>query len=124
MSTSPTPCMPGAAHTACVTWPGCTASTPAASCGHDPRPTLLIDANTQATAARAAGQATLGDAQLARIRSWYRGAVAKGLADNAGKTTQIARDALTLARRFRDHEDMILRFTTDLAWLPPAAAPP
>ena len=76
---------------------------------------LLIDANAQATATRAAGRASLADAQLARIRSWYRGAVAKGLADNAGKTTQIAQDALTLARRFRDHEDMILRFATDLA---------
>ena len=41
--------------------------------------------------------------------------VAKGLADNAGKTSQIAADGRTLARRFRDHEDMILRFTTDLA---------
>jgi transposase len=76
---------------------------------------LLIDANAQATAARAAGQARLADEQLARIRSWYRGAVAKGLADNQGKRTQIAADGLTLARRFRDHEDMILRFTTDLA---------
>jgi transposase len=76
---------------------------------------LLIDANAQATAARAAGQASLDDARLARIRSWYRGAVAKGLADNQGKHTQIAKDGLTLARRFRDHEDMILRFATDLA---------
>jgi transposase len=76
---------------------------------------LLIDANAKATAARAAGHASLDDAQRAHIRSWYRGAIAKGLADNAGKTTQIAKDGLTLARRFRDHEDMILRFTTDLA---------
>ncbi|HTQ94260.1 MAG TPA: transposase, partial [Streptosporangiaceae bacterium] len=76
---------------------------------------LLIDANAQATAARAAGQASLDDERLARIRSWYRGAVAKGLADNAGKTSQIAADGRTLARRFRDHEDMILRFTIDLA---------
>jgi transposase len=76
---------------------------------------LLIDANAQAAAARAADRASLDDAQLARIRSWYRGAVAKGLADNQGKRTQIAEDGLTLARRFRDHEDMILRFTTDLA---------
>jgi len=76
---------------------------------------LLIDANAQATAARAAGQASLTGEQLARIRSWYRGAVAKGLADNQGKRTQIAEDGLTLARRFRDHEDMILRFATDLA---------
>jgi transposase len=76
---------------------------------------LLIDANAQATAARAAGQASLSDADLASIRCWYRGAVAKGFTDNTGKTSQIAKDALTLARRFRDHEDMILRFATDLA---------
>ena len=76
---------------------------------------LLIDANAQATAARAAGQASLNDAGLAGIRCWYRGAVAKGFTDNTGKTSQIARDGLTLARRFRDHEDMILRFATDLA---------
>jgi len=76
---------------------------------------LLIDANAQATAARVAGQASLNDAGLAGIRCWYRGAVAKGFTDNTGKTSQIAKDGLTLARRFRDHEDMILRFATDLA---------
>jgi len=76
---------------------------------------LLLDANAAATAARAAGHGSLDDAQLARIRSWYRGAVAKGVADNAGKTSQIAKDGLTLARRFRACEDMILRFATDLA---------
>ena len=76
---------------------------------------LLIDANAQATAARAAGQASLNDAGLAGIRCWYRGAVARGFTDNTGKTSQIAKDGLTLARRFRDHEDMILRFATDLA---------
>jgi len=76
---------------------------------------LLLDANARAGAARAAGQASLSDADLAAIRSWYRGAVAKGLAGNQGKRTQIALDAARLARRFRDHEDMILRFATDLA---------
>ena len=76
---------------------------------------LLIDANATATAARTAGQASLSDADLAGIRSWYRGAVAKGIADNQHKRTQIAKDGLRLARRFRDHEDMILRFATDLA---------
>jgi transposase len=76
---------------------------------------LLTDANAKATAARAAGQAALTDAGLEHIRCWYRGAVAKGIADNTGKTTQIAKDGLTLARRFRDHEDMILRFATNLA---------
>ncbi len=76
---------------------------------------LLITANKQATAARAAGQAGLSDEQLAQIRSWYRGAVAKGLADNQNTHSKIGRDGLRLARRFRDHQDMILRFTTDLA---------
>jgi transposase len=76
---------------------------------------LLIDANAAATAARTAGQPSLSDADLAGIRSWYRGAVAKGIADNQHKRTQIGKDGLRLARRFRDHEDMILRFAVDLA---------
>ena len=75
---------------------------------------LLITTNKQATAARAAGQARLDDDQLAAIRSWYRGAVARGITDNTGRRTQLARDGLRLARRFRD-QDMILRFATDLA---------
>src|SRR5260370_12332142 len=76
---------------------------------------LLIDANARAGTARRAGQAALSDGDLAGIRSWYRGAVAKGLADNAGKRTPTALDGTRLARRFRGHEDMILRFATDLA---------
>ena len=76
---------------------------------------LLIWANKQATAARAAGQASLSEDQLARIRSWYRGATAKGIADNQGKRRKISRDGLRVAKRFRDHQDMILRFATDLA---------
>ncbi|MHB1430924.1 MAG: IS66 family transposase [Streptosporangiaceae bacterium] len=75
----------------------------------------LTDANAAATAARAAGQPRLPDDQLAQIRSWYRGAVAKGIADNEARRTRDAADGLRLARRFRDHQDMILRFTTDLA---------
>ena len=75
----------------------------------------LIDANAAATAARGAGQARLDDTQLAAIRARYRGAVAKGITDNQRKRTEIGKDGLRLARRFRDHEDMILRFTTDLA---------
>ncbi len=76
---------------------------------------LLIWANKQATAARAAGQAGLSKDQLAEIRSWYRGAVAKGIADNQNRRSKTGKDALRLARRFRDHQDMILRFATDLA---------
>jgi transposase len=65
-------------------------------------------------AARRAGQASLSGADLAGIRSWYRGAVAEGIADNQGKRTQAGKGGARLARRFRDHEDMILRFATDL----------
>jgi transposase len=76
---------------------------------------LLIHANAAATAARAAGQRHLDEQTLAEIRTWYRAAVAKGIADNQGKRRQAARDGLRLARRFRDHQDMILRFVADLA---------
>jgi len=76
---------------------------------------LLIHANAKATAARAAGKPRLDDAALAEIRSWYRGAVAKGIADNQHRRGKAGKDGLRLARRFRDHQDMILRFTTDLA---------
>jgi transposase len=75
---------------------------------------LLTWANKQATAARAAGQASLSDAQLIEIRSWYRGAVAKGITDNSRRRSQTGKDGLRLARRFRSHQDMILRFATDL----------
>ena len=74
---------------------------------------LLIDANAQATAARTPARPA-SPTPPRRIRSWYRGAVAKGIVDNQAKRTQIAEDGLRLARRFRDHEDMILRFATDL----------
>ena len=76
---------------------------------------LLIHANAAATAARASGQPQLSGEQLAQISAWYRGAVAKGITDNQHRRSQTARDGLRLARRFRDHQDMILRFATDLA---------
>jgi transposase len=76
---------------------------------------LLIHANAAATAARAAGRQRLDDAELAEIRAWYRGAVAKGITDNQHRRSKTAKDGRRLARRFRDHQDMILRFATDLA---------
>ncbi len=76
---------------------------------------VLIWANKQATAARAAGQQCLDEDTLGQIRAWYRGAVAKGISDNQGRRTKIARDGLRLARCFRDHQDMILRFAAGLA---------
>src|SRR6266704_2005786 len=65
-------------------------------------------------AARAAGAQVLEGATLERIVGWYRGAVAKGMADNQRRRTQAAKDGLRLARRFARHEAMILRFATDL----------
>lgn len=75
----------------------------------------LIEANTAAGAARAAGQTEIEPARLATIVNHYRGAAAMGVTDNHGaRSGSPAARARTLARRFRDHEDMILRFATDL----------
>jgi Transposase IS66 family len=73
---------------------------------------LLVYANKAAGAARAAGARVLDGATLARIVGWYRGAAAKGIADNQRRRTQLAKDGLRLARRFGAHEAMILRFAT------------
>ena len=75
----------------------------------------LCDANNAAQAARVAGMCALDAEVLSGIRRRYRGAVAKGLSDNTARAGPLARDATTLARRFRDHETMILRFVVDLA---------
>jgi transposase len=77
--------------------------------------TTLTDASTAAAAARAAGQPALDPQILATIRNHYRGAIAKALTDHSARAGPLATDAGTLARRFRDHEDIILRFVVDLA---------
>ena len=76
---------------------------------------LLVHANKAAGAARAVGAAAVDAATLAEIVSWYRGAVTTGIVANQGKRTRTATDGLRLARRFQQHEAMILRFATDLA---------
>ena len=43
---------------------------------------------------KAAGQAGLSKDQLAEIRSWYRGAVAKGIADNQNRRSKIGKHGL------------------------------
>lgn len=63
----------------------------------------LFDAHDAAQTARAAG-----------IRCGDHGALAKGSSDNAGVRSGLVRDAPTLVHRFRDHEEMILRFARDL----------
>jgi transposase len=49
------------------------------------------------------------------IRNHYRGAIAKAITDTGARAGPLAADARTLARRFRDHQDTILRFVADLA---------
>ena len=75
---------------------------------------LLVHANKAAGAARAAGAQALSAEALATVVSWYRGAVATGIAANQRRRTRAAKDGLRLARRFGRHEAMILRFATDL----------
>lgn len=74
----------------------------------------LTDAHQHAQAARTAGREHLDPEVLTAIRRRYHGAVAAGISDNTARAGPLARDALTLARRFRNHEDMILRFVVDL----------
>jgi len=58
----------------------------------------LLDAHA-ATVARTHGAEALTDAVLARLRNHYRGALARGRADNHGKRTTLATDACTLITR-------------------------
>lgn len=74
----------------------------------------LTNAHRRAQAARAAGHHELDPDILAGVRRRYRGAMRAGISDNTARAGPLARDALTLARRFRDHETMILRFVVDL----------
>jgi transposase len=74
----------------------------------------LLDAHAAAQTTRAAGGTALEAQRMATIFNHYRGAVAKGIADNDGRNGGLAHDALTLARRFRTNEAMILRFATEL----------
>lgn len=75
----------------------------------------LTDAHHHAGAARAAGHDNIAPDVLIGIRRRYRGALYAGISDNRDRDGPLARDAHTLAKRFRDHEDMILRFVIDLA---------
>ena len=76
---------------------------------------LLVQANARATRAREAGEDRLDAGVLAALLERYRALAAGGLEDNQRRHTRAARDARRVARRFRDYEDLILRFVTDLA---------
>ena len=75
----------------------------------------LADAHHHARATRAAGHDHIAPDILTDIRRRYHGALYTGISDNRHRAGPLARDALTLATRFRDHESMILRFVVDLA---------
>ncbi len=75
----------------------------------------LTGAHRAATAARHAGAEHLDPQTLATLLNHYLGALAKGRTDNLGDDSELGRQARTLIRRFHRYQDMILRYTTDLA---------
>ncbi|MGH3499575.1 MAG: IS66 family transposase, partial [Nocardioidaceae bacterium] len=77
--------------------------------------TTLAHAHHAAGQAREAGAEALDAATLARIRSHYLGALARGDDENRDHHTALTGKARTLIARFRRYEDMILRFATDLS---------
>jgi transposase len=79
-----------------------------------PMADLLVWANKAAGAARAGGASALDQTTLDAVVAWYRGAVTTGVVANQQRRTRAATDGRRLARRFAEHEAMILRFATDL----------
>jgi transposase len=65
-----------------------------------------------AGAARQAGQSVLDAAVPDDLVTRYRALATAGLAANLYRRTATAKDARRPARRFRDYEDLILRFAT------------
>jgi transposase len=76
--------------------------------------TLLVQINDAARAARAGGASALPSAELDAFRARYHELIAEGQRYNRYRRHQAATDAKRLLRRFTQHEDMILRFMTDL----------
>jgi transposase len=73
---------------------------------------LLIEARDAARDARADGKKHLDLDVLGSVVDRYRVIARSGLAGNVYRRTATAKDARRIARRFLDHEDMILRFIT------------
>lgn len=74
----------------------------------------LLEANRLAGAARSAGRDALDTDELNVIHRLYTGALARARTDNRHLKSELAAHARTLARRFENHREVILRFTTDL----------
>lgn len=70
----------------------------------------MLEANRLAASAREAGRE-----ELCIINRLYTGALARFRQDNRAMSTEPARHAWTLTRRFEEHREVILHFTTDLA---------
>ena len=96
------------------TWPRSTAPIPTGRSGPTAMADLLIDAHQHAQDTRATGEQHLDEHVLTDLRRRYLGAYTAGIRDNQNRAGPLARDAAVLARRFRDHQDMILRFVVDL----------
>jgi len=76
----------------------------------------LLEAHRIACAARGAAREALTADELRTVNRLYTGALARARTDNPARDTSVlAGHARTLAARFDQHRDMILRFTTDLA---------
>jgi transposase len=88
---------------------------PDAQVGADSMATALSMALQATKAARAAGHTQLDPEQVSFLRSCYAGAIAQIREDNTAAATGLQQRALTLADRFDNHRDMILRFLHDLA---------
>jgi transposase len=75
---------------------------------------VLRDALAATTTARAAGKTALPADAQAGLRASYRDAQAAGIQANRDRRTKAGKDGMNLAKRFAGHQDMILRFVTDL----------
>ncbi|MFD9655796.1 IS66 family transposase [Streptomyces mirabilis] len=62
-----------------------------------------------------AGRHALSADELAAVQRLYAGALARARCDNRHRSSELVTHARTLARRFEDHGEIILRFATDLA---------
>jgi transposase len=88
---------------------------PAGQAGANAMADTLVLMLNATYAARAEGRDSLSDGQLATFRSYYAGAIARMRQDNAAAATILHQRGNTLANRFDQHRDMILRFLFDLA---------
>lgn len=68
---------------------------------------------SKAQAARADGQSVLDEGVVAGLVARYRALAGEEFTGNYYRRTPTAADAVRLSRRFRDFEDMILRFVTN-----------